>query len=71
MSDALNLMLDIRTTPLVERYARTFGIAAQDVLEAEWLRHWVNRHHNQLRYSYVDCKWHWIPDPPAEKEQEG
>lgn len=40
-------------------YAKHFGIGDQDILEAAWLKDWVQRHHNSLEYNFAAMRWFW------------
>lgn len=45
---------------MIKLYAKIFGISDQDIAEAEWLKAWINRHHNNLKYNDIEFKFYWI-----------
>lgn len=44
----------------IEWYARNFGISDLDIAEADWVRDWVLRNRNRLRYDHIAFMWQWI-----------
>lgn len=45
---------------MIELYAKTFGISDLDIAEAPWLKSWIKRHHNNLKYDVFTCRFVWV-----------
>ncbi len=52
--------MDGEFVEMIEIYVKLFGISDLDINEAPWLSEWIARHHNNLRYDYLNFKFVWI-----------